>query len=101
MASHLLKTVHFFQDTEGYKTGLNFLRDTEGREVDFLITINKKPWFAVEVKSSSKEISKSLIYFARKLHIPFVYQVVDEVGVDFLQDNIRLISIHKLLNGLI
>jgi hypothetical protein len=31
-----------------------FIRDKEKREVDFLVSENKNPWFLVEVKLSSK-----------------------------------------------
>lgn len=101
VASHLLKFVHFLYDTEGYKAELFFLRDLEGREVDFLVTINKKPWFAVEVKSQDKTVSKNLIYFAAKLNIPYVYQVVNEQGNDYWQGDIRVISASKFLSGLV
>lgn len=101
IASHLLKMAHFFYDTAGYKIELNFLRDRECREVDFLISVDKKPWLAVEVKSTNQEISKNLRYFAEKLKIPFVYQVIREKNVDFTQNNIRVISADKFLSGLI
>ncbi|MBI5306207.1 ATP-binding protein [Candidatus Wolfebacteria bacterium] len=101
IASHLLKMAHFLYDTEGHKVELNFLRDREGREVDFLITVNKKPWMAVEVKLNDDEISKNLKYFAKKLKIPFVYQVIKEKNVDFTQNNIRVISADKFLSGLV
>lgn len=101
IASHLLKMAHFFYDTEGYKVELNFLRDREGREVDFVVTVDKKPWMAIEVKLSDKEVSKNLKYFAEKLKIPFVYQVIKEKNVDFTQNKIRVISADKFLSGLI
>ena len=47
IASHLLKFVHFLEDYEGYKAELYFLRDVDKREVDFIVTIDQKPWFAV------------------------------------------------------
>lgn len=101
VASHLLKMAHFFYDTEGYKVDLNFLRDREGREVDFIVTVDKKPWMAVEVKMGDQEVSKNLKYFAEKLKVPFVYQVIKEKGVDFTQNGIRVISADKFLSGLI
>jgi predicted AAA+ superfamily ATPase len=101
VASHLLKAVHFLYDTEGHKTELYFLRDIEGRETDFLITVNKKPWLAVEVKLFKQSISKHLKYFTTKLKIPFAYQLVKEFGVDYWQDNIRVMSADKFLSSLI
>ena len=54
---------------------LRYLRDTEGREVDFVILKDKKPLFAVECKSGEKSISPSIKYFAQRISIPFWYQV--------------------------
>lgn len=101
VASHLLKMVHFLYDTQGHRTELYFLRDIEGREVDFLVTVNKKPWLAVEVKSGQEEISKSLVYFTNKLKIPFAYQLVSETGIDYWKKSIRVMSVDKFLSGLV
>ncbi|MBI4653140.1 ATP-binding protein [Candidatus Kuenenbacteria bacterium] len=101
IASHLLKMSHFLYDTKGYKVELYFLRDLEGREVDFLVTVDKKPWMAIEVKSSDEQASKYLKYFVKKLNIPFAYQVVQQSKIDFYQNNIRIISADKFLSGLI
>lgn len=101
VASHLLKFVHFLIDREGYKAELFFLRDIEGREVDFLVTIDKKPWFAVEVKMTESERTKTLRFFQNKLKIPFIYQVINEQGIDFLQNDIRVMSAPFFLSGLV
>lgn len=101
IASHLLKLVHFLHDAEGWKAELFFLRDVDKREVDFLVTINKKPWFAVEAKLAKNRISKPLGYFSRKLKIPFSFQVVKEPGADFWQKETRVISADKFLGGLV
>ena len=100
-ASHLLKMCHFLNDVEGYKTDLHFLRDAEAREVDFLVTESGKPWFAVEVKSNSKEVSKSLPYFGDRLNIPFLYQAVSEKDVDIRKDKVRIISLDKFMVSLV
>jgi len=101
VASHLFKLCHFLNDTEGYRLNLHYLRDRDGREVDFLITENKSPWFAVEVKTTFKKISKNLNYFDERLDIPFLYQVVLDEDIDFLKGKVRVISLNKFLCGLI
>ncbi|MCG2726573.1 MAG: ATP-binding protein [Elusimicrobia bacterium] len=101
IAAHLLKFTHYLFDAEGYKAKLHYLRDREQREVDFLITIDNKPWFAVEVKHSSRNISKPLKFFTSKLDIPFSYQVVNKKGIDFIEKGIRVISADKFLTSLI
>lgn len=101
IASHLLKLVHWLQDREGYKVGLHFLRDDAKREVDFLITADDKPWFAVEVKSQDPGVSSNLRYFREKLKIPFSYQVLKKPGVDVLSNGVRIVSADKFLAALI
>ena len=75
VASHLLKYCHFTEDTEGYKMELRFLRDTDGREIDFLVLKNGKPQFAVECKTGEKQLSRRIEYFKTRIGIPEVYQV--------------------------
>jgi len=56
---------------------LYYLRDKEKREVDFLVTKDKKPWFLVEAKTSNnKGISKNLHHFQQELQVPHAFQVV-------------------------
>lgn len=52
IASHLLKFCDFFYHFPGYKAQLYYLRDKEGPEVDFLVAIDNKPWFCLEVKTT-------------------------------------------------
>lgn len=100
VASHLLKTLHFLEDKDGHKGRLYFVRDKQGHEVDFLVTVGRKIWFAVEVKWSEKEVSKHLRYFREKLQIPYAYQVVHSPGVDFLKEHVRVLSADKFLTFL-
>ena len=101
MASHLLKFCGFLSDAQGYKARLYYLRDKEQREVDFLVSIDNKPWFCVEVKLSSKEIPSSLRYFADRLKTSLAFEVVREEGIDLIRDNIRVISASKFLSALV
>jgi uncharacterized protein len=101
IASHLLKFCHFLFDIEGYKARLFYIRDKAQREVDFLVSVDNKPWFCVEVKQSFKNIPSSLRYFGGRLKIPFIYEVVREEGVDILKNDIRVISAGKFLSGLV
>lgn len=101
VASHLLKFVHYLEDTQGYRASLNYIRDIDGREVDFLVSIDEKPWFAVEVKSSDTNISKHLRYFMNKIKIPYAFQLTQVCGVDVQRDDVRLMSVEKFLAGLV
>lgn len=101
IALHLLKTCHYLEDTQGYKAELFFLRDVDKREVDFLITVDRKPWMAVEVKSSSENLSPHLRYFKDKLNIPYSYQLTFEGTQDVMKDGIRILPAAKFLLGLV
>jgi predicted AAA+ superfamily ATPase len=75
VASQLLKYCHFLEDNEGHKMELRFLRDTDKREIDFVVLKNKKPLFAVECKSGEKALSQHIKYFSERTSIPAFYQV--------------------------
>lgn len=76
VASHLYKAVQFWTDCGLGEYGLHYLRDKDGREVDFLITKNRTPWFLVEVKTSgNKGISRWLHYYHEKLATLHAFQI--------------------------
>jgi predicted AAA+ superfamily ATPase len=101
VALHLLKLCHLLQDLEGFDVELHYLRDRTGREVDFLVTADRKPWFAVEAKTGGTDIDPSLVYYQEKLKIPWVYQVVLEASRDFTQNGVRCLPARRFLAGLI
>lgn len=101
VASHLLKFCHFLKDSMGYRTELNYLRDLEGREVDFIVSENGRPWFAVEVKTSEAKPSKHLLYFSEKMKIPLSYQVLADGKTDVFDGRVRTIGMGKFLGGLV
>ena len=100
MACHLLKLKHALEDQEGYKVGLHYLRDTSKREVDFLVTVDRKPWFAVECKRASRSASPALNYFGDRLHIPYLYQLTLAGGEDILDGGVRIMPASKFLGAL-
>jgi predicted AAA+ superfamily ATPase len=66
IAAHLIKYVHFLQDSQGEEIELRYFRDTTPREVDFVIVRDKKPTLAVECKLSETQISPHLKYFKNR-----------------------------------
>ena len=101
VASHLLKFCHYLKDVEGWKTSLYYLRDHTGREVDFLVTCDLRPWFAVEVKNKDHRVSSALYYFQEKLKIPYCYQVIHHFSKDYLENNVRIMPLSKFLSALV
>jgi hypothetical protein len=95
IASHLLKLCHFIEDTEGHRMELRFLRDTDGREVDFVVLRDRKPQFAIEVKTGEKEISRAVRYFKARTAIGKWYQV--HLGTkDAVVEGVRILPFAKL-----
>jgi len=78
VACHLLKAVEGWNDMGFGHFQLNYLRDRNQREVDFLVARDGKPWFLVEVKNSEKTISPSLKFFQEQTQAPYAFQVVTE-----------------------
>ncbi len=63
VACHLLKWVHHEQDTQGRDVELRYFRDTDGREVDFVLVDRRRPVLCVECKWADTSVDKSLRYF--------------------------------------
>lgn len=101
IASHLLKLIHFLYDYEGYRAKLYFLRDVDKRELDFLVTVDEKPWFAVEAKLSGLNVSRNISYFKSRLNIPYTYQIIKKEGIDRYREGTRIVSADAFLSGLI
>ncbi len=62
VASHLLKWVHHQQDTRGRDLELRYFRDTDGREVDFVVVERRQPVLFVEAKWGDADVDRSLRY---------------------------------------
>jgi predicted AAA+ superfamily ATPase len=99
VASHLLKLCHFVEDTEGHRMELRFLRDTDAREVDFVVLRDRKPWFAVEAKTGERGVSPAVRYFKERTTIPRWYQV--HLGnKNVLVDGVRILPFQELCREL-
>ena len=95
VASHLLKLCHQLEDTEGHRMELRYLRDTDRREVDFVVLRDRKPLFAVEAKSGDRGVSAAARYFKARTAIPRWYQV--HLGSkDVVSDGIRILPFAAL-----
>jgi predicted AAA+ superfamily ATPase len=98
VATHLLKRVHFMQDAYGEKIELYFLRDKEGREVDFAIARGSKIEELYEVKLSDEAIDESLRYYTKKLKPKRSFQIVGTNERSFIVDGIQVISPWELFS---
>lgn len=99
IASHLLKYCHFIEDTEGFKMDLRFLRDTDKREIDFVVLKDEKPLFGIECKTGEKNINPALFYFMERTQIPKFYQVHSGER-DYEKNGVRVLPVQKLIQEL-
>ena len=84
VASHLLKWVHYKQDTAGKDLELKYFRDIDKREVDFIVTENDKPRFAIECKWEDAELHPGLKYFKAKFPTCEAWQISAVGKKDYL-----------------
>jgi predicted AAA+ superfamily ATPase len=76
IATHLLKRVQFLEDRDGFRYELRYIRDKEGREVDFAIIKDGVVDTLVEAKWSDETPSRPLAYYAERLHPNRAVQIV-------------------------
>lgn len=98
VATHLLKKIQFLEDATGERYELNYIRDRNGPEVDFLIVKNRKPLLLIEAKVSDDVRSKSLYYFMEKLKIEKAVQLVLNPIKANTKDGILVISASEWLS---
>jgi hypothetical protein len=75
VAVHLLKWVLWNQDGLGRDMSIQYFRDIDGREVDFVIVEDNKPMVCVECKVKDENPSKHLLYFLEKFPSCKAWQV--------------------------
>ena len=78
-ACSLLKEIHFREDVKGENWNLFYLRNKEGKEVDFLILKNNQPSSLIEVKKSQDYISQGLLFFSKKFKNIQKVQIVQKL----------------------
>ncbi len=100
VASSLLKFVQFRKDSSGESWDLFYLRDKEGREVDFVVTLNRKVRWLIEVKTSNSEISNSLRYYHNKLEPKESLQLVLNLDREREKSGIRVVALAQWLDAL-
>ena len=76
VASHLHKRIQFLEDLYGDKYELNYLRDKNGHEIDFVILKNNKPVCLIEAKLNDLTRSKSFYFYKERLKIKHCVQII-------------------------
>jgi uncharacterized protein len=102
VACHLLKWVHYEQDTSGRDVDLRYFRDIDRREVDFVVTDRGRPIRLVECKWSDTEADRGLRYLCAKFPGVDAWQISATGRKDYrTPDGIRVAPATELLASLI
>jgi hypothetical protein len=89
------------QDTLGRDVSLHYFRDTDGREVDFILAENREPFMAVECKSSPAPVDRNLKYWKTRFPHCDVWQISATGTKDFVTpEGIRVCPALELLGKL-
>jgi predicted AAA+ superfamily ATPase len=101
VGSHLLKWVHFEQDAHGRDLELRYFRDTDRREVDFVVVEGRRPIRLVECKWGDTGIDRSLRYLHERFPAAEAWQVSAVGTKDYrTPDGIRVAPAAALLRSL-
>jgi uncharacterized protein len=79
VACSLLKEMHFREDCLGEEWNLFYLRNKDGKEIDFLTTNNDQAALMIEVKWSDSERSPSFSFFGKHFSEARKIQIVKEL----------------------
>jgi uncharacterized protein len=100
VASSLLKYSQFRKDAAGESWEIFYLRDKESREVDFVVTFNRRVHWLIEVKASDQSLSTSLRYYTEKLRPHEPLQLVLNLGRAQEKSGIKILPLGKWLEQL-
>jgi uncharacterized protein len=99
-ACALLKYCHFQRDVFGKNLELCYFRDREKREVDFLVTLNRRVLWCLEVKTSDDRLSLPLRYLHQRLRPKRSLQLVRHLSRPQEIEGIKISSLAEWLDQL-
>ena len=99
VAVHLLSHVHQLQDVEGEDINLCYFRDTDKREVDFVVTRKNKPVLFIECKLADQPVSDHLIYLSKKFPQVPSFQIHLQGAKEYInKDKIQVLAARNFLS---
>lgn len=102
VACHLLKWIHFQQDTKGRDLELRYFRDIDRREVDFVVVEGRKPILFVECKLGDAEVDRGLRYLTARFPEVAAWQISAKGTKDYqTPEGIRVANAVTLLKTLV
>ena len=93
VATTLLKRLHFIEDYHGYRCSLHYIRDKDGREVDFVTVIDGKVVDLIEVKQSDSTVSSNLLYYSKLLKPQNTIQLVANLKSSFHKEGVLVVNL--------
>lgn len=102
VACHLMKWIHFMQDSEGRDFELRFFRDVYGHEIDFVVAENGRPLKFIECKLSDDKPGPGMHALRKRFpESEFLQVVYKDIEPYVTPDGIRAVPAIKFLAGLI
>jgi hypothetical protein len=102
VASHLLKWVNHQQDARGRDLELRYFRDTDGREVDFVVVERSRPLLLVECKWSDAPLDRGVRYLKARFPEAAAWQLSATGTKDYqTPEGIRVAPALRLLGSLV
>ena len=99
LAVSLLTKLSLWNDLTGDSYQLQYVRDKDKKETDFLITRHDKPWLLIEAKLSDGSIAPHHIVHSQSLNnIPFVQMCLQDNVAMQQKKNIFRVSASKFLS---
>lgn len=92
VAAHLIKRNHFLEDYTGDRFELRYIRDKEGREIDFVVLHEDQVEMLVEAKLSGQTIHRPLQYYSEKLKPKKALQIVANLKNGFKKGKLSVES---------
>lgn len=101
-ACHLLKWVHHEQDVRGRDLELRYFRDTDGREVDLVVTERRRPILLVECKWGDAPVDRGVRYLKQRHPGCDAWQISATGRKDFVSpDGVRVAPALTFLRTLV
>ncbi|MSQ70346.1 MAG: ATP-binding protein [Betaproteobacteria bacterium] len=101
VASHLLKWVHWQSDVEGRDAELRYFRDTDGREVDFVVMVARQPVSFIECKMGDGPVGAGIRYLKQRFPQVDAWQVAARTTRDYVtREGVRVAPVLRLLEAL-
>jgi predicted AAA+ superfamily ATPase len=91
VAFSLLKQLHLQEDNFGADIGLHYLRTKDGKEVDFLVTLEGKQTL-IEIKAADTSLAPALLHFKKYLPTAQMIQLVKNTQRSFTHPSAALVT---------